>query len=329
MELLSMNRWAEKDIQHFTLRVDFVVSDPRIVIEWIDDDKRYSSLLTVTRAQGDTIEGTIKIEDLGDDFIIDGTVGRISIQDGDKGFVTKPMEKPADKPKNKFIDFQYEEPLEVTHRYYFGMIGIINRIADYGGSGVSIAKTVADGWSLPGVLSPLTATEDRLKELLETKYDLESVSLNACYLVGDELVFLRSSPSKNELIRAKAADIYTMQVTGSIARYTGEGEEIPRNGTGRLEQSRFGGLGEEISLRLDYLQTPTPPVAHFKEELEAIFYDEIDYDQMLDYVGPYVLVPSRIQHRLASESYSIQESMYNYPPEAFSEAQDDSSTEDL
>lgn len=319
MRLLTMSRWSEgipddkndNRIEHFTLTLDTAVAAPVVTIRWVVDNELLGANLKIETFSGGVITGTLNSK-IDGSFILTGQLGPIEIRDPNGVFTTPVTEK----PKEKVIEMAqvtYEEPLHVNYQYsldpqeggFGGLYVFINRIADSGASGLRLTKTVAEGWSLPGVLTPEVATEERLSELLSEEYDAGSTWSNRCYLVGSDVVFFRSTPAGNSAIRASAEDVYDITVSSTI-------QEIQYTESKLLQQASYAELMPLSEPRGFYETIIEPPaVQFFSDEIRAIFteaYPEM-YSEIA--VGLRAYIPPTTQDRPAWKHYSIQRDIHN------------------
>ena len=308
MKLLTATRWSDGTREHFMLRTDGARTQPNVTITWISKGEAYHAQMVVDGVSDTVIYGYIDAQVAGD-FILDGIMGPISITDGSQSYTTPPTEKPP-VPKIELVGVEYPA-LEVNHQFnlstldgYRGLYTFINRLADSGNSGLRLTKTATTGWSLPGFLSPEIIDEERLAELIADGYSEDSTLINRCYMLEDQLIFLRSVPGNTSAIRILLTEVYSWSIQSTIQSIVQDSKT--------LEQASYFELAPERSpQQKSVTQIKTPTVSHFKTQLNSIFQQA--YPAMTvelpDMLRAYI--PPRIQDRPADRHFSISKRIHN------------------
>lgn len=208
MRILFIDRWTTTEAEHFNFYADSTATVGTIVANWVAEGKAMQANLVI-----DSITTHRILGHLPGNFQGDFRIAGIDIHTDD-GIQEIKIDKGESFSKNEHLDpIDLEDPFEIEIRPQRVGIGrgvsyalIPNRIFDWGSSGIMLFKAVPDEWNLPGILQPAQASEDQIQEYLEQKYD--DGELNTVYIVGDEVVFLRSNPSGNEAIRAPLSEVY-------------------------------------------------------------------------------------------------------------------------
>lgn len=314
MRLLTVTRYTENKREYFTLRLSQPAVAPAITISWSNEGKDYSNRLVVTSTTGNTVTGYLSGVVDGD-LLLTGTIGSIAIEDEGTTYVSPKLEKKQEaKDSTELLTFNYPEAITVNHAFpiasqpsgfHSGIYPFINRVADAGASGLNLIKKVATGWTLPGILTPEIIDQERLDTLLTEEYNLESVSLNRCYIFKDELLFIQKSPGGSSLLRKNLTDVYSFEVDNTI--------QTNVNSRRLLEQALDGKLGvlrKNASL-WDWRSIKTPSVGHFSYELDDI-YDEIRTLETTEVASELrAFIPPKTQDRLATDSYSLPRRNHN------------------
>lgn len=308
MDLVTIIRQNTPDGKVWlTLRTDTILSNPFVTVEWITEAGTESANLVVTSVSQEVVTGYLQAEIEGT-LKISGNLGSVTLIDGEQKVSTPPTKVP-DKPTEtaEFIDHEYKDAITVTYEWnfessaYSSVYAFVNRLADSGGSGVVLLETIAEGWALPGILKPLSLDEERLAELLAKPYDPKSeAGLNQCYLLGDDIVFVRGSASGNFVSRIPASSVYTFEVRGSIAEsFT---SDMPL-----LEQSAFPGLQrveEDVWSNASSIDSIQVQSSAWQTSIDKVFEDSFGsvLIRPAAYFRPFA--PPRTQNRLQDQAFS-------------------------